>query len=79
MLDNIVFEDVSGQILDISMSSVGECDNVLYKDTFGFIENIELTSVGEASHILYRNEILEIVTLICDNTKTYSRSRVVNQ
>jgi len=78
MLDNIVYEDVDGLILDIELSSIGSSNNVLYKDVSGFIENINQVNSGESSHILYKNEIMEVLTLICDNTKTYSRSRVVN-
>ena len=78
MLDNIVYEDIDGLILDIEISSVGQSDKILYKDISGFMENIDQINSGESSHILYRNEIMEVLTLICDNTKTYSRSRVVN-
>lgn len=79
MLDNILYPDLYGAVLDIDVSNSGSSTNVLYKDTRGFIQDIEQIHTGEATSILYPNEVLEILTLICDTTKTYSRSRVVNR
>ena len=79
MLDNILYPDIYGPILDIAVSNSGSATNVLYKDTKGFMQHIEQIHTGEATSVLYPEEVLEIVTLICDNIKTYSRSRVVNR
>lgn len=79
MLDNILYPDINGAVLDINVSNSGSATNVLYKDNIGFIQDIEQIHTGQANSILYPNEVLEILTLICDTTKTYSRSRVVNR
>lgn len=79
MLDNILYTDINGLILDINVSNSGSCTNVLYKDILGYISNISMVHTGSINSVLYPHEIVEIWSLVCDTTKTYSRSRVVNR
>lgn len=77
MIDNILYPDSYGLILDIDVSNSGSCQHVLYKDDSGYVQDISVVNNGSCQNILYPKQ--EMLRFILDATKTYSRSRVVNK
>lgn len=75
MIDNVLYQDTSGLIMDIDVSNSGSAAKVLYKDTKGFTQNISMVHTGSITSVLYPKEVLEIIK----PSNTYSRSRVVNK
>ncbi len=75
MVDNILYPDTEGMVLEIDVSNSGPASSVLYSGINGIHQNISVTHNGSATNILYPAELLEVIK----KSNTYSRSRVVNK
>ena len=63
MIDNILYEDASGLILDINVSNTGPASNILYTGIKGTMQNISLNNTGSISNILFEENLLEVLPL----------------
>ena len=63
MIDNILYEDVTGLILDINVSNAGSVNNILYTDVRGIMQNISLNNTGTINNILFADNLLEVLPL----------------
>lgn len=61
MLDNILYDDNYGQIVDITVSNSGQASNILYKDLKGFTQNIEQIHSGEAENLLFPKTTMQLI------------------
>lgn len=71
MIDNIIYKDDNGLVMDIDVSSSGSSTNIVYPDIKGFTVDISITHTGSATNILFPQQLLEHVTL---NTERISIS-----
>lgn len=60
-IDNILYKESDGLMLDINVSHSGPASNILFDDVPGFVENISQVHTGSVNNILFGENLMEIV------------------